>query len=261
MVAGGDDSLLIEWTTAASLVPLGIAVALVIGTGIWRRGCWGVGRAIALIVVAGVAWLGGSLGDPFSGWGLGEEFRASDGHVYRPCGGWWSVGAARHERSEWDREVWRPVVIGATDSPRRFALLVRPENRSPEALVETSDGLLVVVGEARCYAAYDLERDVDLTRDELSRLSPFALLRDDETGLETDVADLEVALREAQGQKPDNGTVVRPDEAELLDELDSENAWVRESAARLLVAGGNEAYPRGFPAARDRSAPTPPRDE
>lgn len=240
----GDRWGIVEWTTAGMAAPLVVAVAACVGVARWKAGCWTHGRGVVTVLLAVLGWFLGACGLMMLAWNLGESVTGPDGRVYRECSQWWTIGLARRTEASWDGVTWEVVAIGGSDHPREYAILFRPRDRIVARLEATPDDVIVEAGGPTCYLAYDVGAQAGLSGDELSALSPFALLREGEDGSEEDVQTLEAALVDLRENDPAYVEVVVPDQRVLLDELDSENPWVREAAARLVITGGPDRYPR-----------------
>ena len=127
-------------------------------------------------------------------------------------------------------------VLGDTngDSPRSYALIVRPVDRvrSNGGQLHLSDDnvLLGLRHDNRCYFAYDFRADRFLGHGDIDAISPFLLIRPDSRLVRVDVD----SLLTSRGVPAVDGIGMLPSESALRDALAHQNPSVRDLASRLL---------------------------
>ena len=169
---------------------------------------------------------------------------------------WWvtmpkmSAFEASRIESSWDRELW--LYLEPFDpKDDRYIRLIRPRERNLSSR-ELTAGYVFDHVDGRSASVYDLVAGEWVYYDELNSISPFLLLRDGESGSQTDLQRIESEMTARRGKPDFPFGFMLPDEAVLLAELDSKNPWVREAATRLIVAGGERRYPQASWVVRQR---------
>lgn len=245
------ESMIVEWNLLGHLTPVALALAAVLLVTRRHPGCWSHGRGVRMVAVAGVAFLSTVMLTQLFAWHAAGPLRRDAGWTMRRFSQWTSDAQAIRTERCWDRDRWLLVPFHDPERPPPSAILVRPRGRAI-AEIEATTSYYLDQSDGRCRSAYHVEAGTWRMWDELGALSPFVLLREGELGSEDDVHRLEAALHRLRERHEYLLQVIAPDEAVLLAELDSENPWIREAAARLVVAGGAQRYPQASWVVRQR---------
>lgn len=140
------------------------------------------------------------------------------------------------------------VLLAATNDAESDIRLIRPAKSAAaagrrELLVGADDVVAYAKEGGWCSWIYEGRTGAGHAELDVFRPSPFALLDASTPGVAADLDAIVSAVASAAAARSKGPDREVPDEPAILAALDSPNAWIRDAAHRIVIAGGSTLYP------------------